>query len=280
MSKARAPSKRRETGMLNMPRGRVYYESVGEGPTLILIHAAIADRRMWDRELGVYTPNRRIVRYDVRGFGRSQPATRSYSDAMDLSSLMDLLKIPTATLVGASHGGQIALDFALRFPQRTDRLILVGAGLGLFDPTRDPSAQKSASALEEEFGKLAAAWKRGRTEPCLNALMALFAPAQRGEIREFVRNMMRDNLKEIVTDSSARHASFRISEGSLTRIHTPTLVLIGERDHPAIRWSSAQLYRSLPSARYRTLTEADHLPNLSAPDDFDRAVTGFLSSGG
>lgn len=270
-------AQRAEVGTIRVPGGWLYYEVRGAGPAVVLIHSAITDLRVWDREFEEYSANRRVVRYDVRGFGRSSPASTQYSDADDLRRLLRTLSIDSATLIAASHSGQIALDFAFRWPRRARSLVLVSSGLGLFDPRSSRSARLDAQDLERRFGTLAKAWNAGRLERCLDYLVKLFAPAQSERCRWRVRELMRDNLTEIVTDRSARHATFEVTDRTVGAVTAPVLVLWGSRDPAIVRWSSDQLRRALPHVSSRKIAGADHVANLSRPAAFDREVLRFLA---
>src|SRR2546430_16872081 len=118
-----------ETGYAVVDGGRLYYETSGKGPTLVLIHAGFLDSRMWDAQFQLFSENYRVIRYDVRGFGRSDVARTKFSDYKDLRQLLDHLRVKTASLVGVSNGGRIASDFAVEYPSMVDRLVPVSPGI-------------------------------------------------------------------------------------------------------------------------------------------------------
>jgi pimeloyl-ACP methyl ester carboxylesterase len=105
----------------------LYYEITGSGRSLVFLHAGIADSRMWDEQFWMFAPTHRVLRYDLRGFGISAPVSGTFSHRQDLCSLLDFLQIGKASLVGLSLGGQLALDFALEWPDRVESLILMAA---------------------------------------------------------------------------------------------------------------------------------------------------------
>lgn len=111
---------------------RLYYEQVGKGPDVVLIHGFTLDRRMWDSQVPALAEHFRVTRYDVRGFGRSIPVVGPHDPTADLRSLLDHLKIRQAHIVGMSMGGSIAIDFALSQPERVARLVLIGADMSGF----------------------------------------------------------------------------------------------------------------------------------------------------
>jgi pimeloyl-ACP methyl ester carboxylesterase len=116
------PAAKLSTGGLN-------YRVEGRGQAIVLIHAFHLDLREWDDVVPALVESRRIVRYDVRGHGRSRVSAPLPSTVADLAALLDELQIQTATLVGLSMGSTIALDFALTHPARVERLVLFSPGL-------------------------------------------------------------------------------------------------------------------------------------------------------
>ena len=128
------------SGSFDLPDGSLYYEIAGEGPVVTLIHPGLWDSRTWDAQVPVLLGSAfRVVRYDVRGYGRSSRLTgKPYSHVRDLVALLDFLDVSLTTLVGCSMGGAIAIDYTLEDPDRVSALVPVASGLGGFE------------ALEEE----------------------------------------------------------------------------------------------------------------------------------
>ena len=122
----------------------IYYEDLGEGTAVVLIHAGVADSRMWDGVFEALAERFHAIRFDIRGFGRSAMTPGRFSHHHDLESLLDHLAVSRASLVGCSFGGQIAIDFAIVHPDRVRSLALVSAGIG----GREPSEQINQLKLE------------------------------------------------------------------------------------------------------------------------------------
>jgi pimeloyl-ACP methyl ester carboxylesterase len=129
------------SGRANVPEPVLFYEVAGQGTPVVLIHGGQMDRRMWDPQFELFAKSFRVVRYDVRGYGRSATASLPYSDVDDLAALLDDLKIPKAHLVGLSLGGRIAIDFAVVHPERVASLVAVAPGLSGF-PLRRKAARR------------------------------------------------------------------------------------------------------------------------------------------
>src|ERR1700686_1630815 len=128
-----------ETGFVETDGTRLYYEMMGEGHPLVLIHGGYMDRRSWDDQFAVFAQHYRVIRYDQRGFGDSGLITKgeSYSDRQDLYELMQFLGIESAYMMGVSGGGALAIDFTLEHPEVVDALIPVTAGVSGFRPSEE-----------------------------------------------------------------------------------------------------------------------------------------------
>jgi pimeloyl-ACP methyl ester carboxylesterase len=107
----------------------LHHEAAGAGPAVVLVHAGICDSGMWDPQWRSLVASHRLLRLDMRGFGRSPLPPQRYSNARDLLAVMDAAGIGTAALIGTSLGGRVALEVALAAPERVSALVLVGAGL-------------------------------------------------------------------------------------------------------------------------------------------------------
>ena len=107
------------TGFTDANGAKIYYEVAGGGPPLVFVHGYALDRRMWDDQFEIFAPRYRVVRYDLRGFGRSGvPTAAPFSNHDDLRRLFDVLGIERAHICGLSMGGGVTIDFALEYPDR------------------------------------------------------------------------------------------------------------------------------------------------------------------
>src|SRR4051812_35943116 len=121
------------TGTLDVPGGVLAYDVAGSGPPLVLLHAGIADRAMWDDVWDDLARSHQVVRYDTRGFGETRiTEPTAYSNRADLVAVLDHLGIEQAALCGVSRSGSIVVDTAIEFPGRVHALIPVASGLGGF----------------------------------------------------------------------------------------------------------------------------------------------------
>lgn len=111
-------------GTLPVSSGELYYEVRGEGQPVILLHGGGMDTKMWDAQFNYLSQQFRVVRYDLRGFGRSSKPEQPFHPVDDLYQLMHHLGIKRASLIGLSMGSGVALNFALEHPEMIEKLVL------------------------------------------------------------------------------------------------------------------------------------------------------------
>src|SRR5215211_2406228 len=118
-----------KSGFVNIDKAQLYYETAGQGVPFVMIHAGVADSRQWNNEFAYFAQNYQVVRYDLRGYGKSEPVDGEFSHMGDLVAVLDALGLKKpAVLMGCSMGGGLAMDFALTHPSRVRTLIMVGSG--------------------------------------------------------------------------------------------------------------------------------------------------------
>jgi pimeloyl-ACP methyl ester carboxylesterase len=250
----------------------LYYETAGQGTPVVLIHGGQMDRRMWDRQFAELAKNYQAIRYDVRGYGKSDSPTRPYADEEDLESLLDYLKVDKVHLVGLSLGGRISIDFALRYPQRVRSLVLVGPGLSGFQWSKE--AEKSFAEMLHVIqmqgpDKAAEMWLR---DPYMAPAMKNPAIAPR------LRELALDNTRAwLMNDALGRWLEPRAAT-RLKDIKGPTLVVVGDQDVPDIQQIVKKIAAEVPSAKKLTIAGAGHIVNMEKPEEFDRALFDWLKA--
>jgi len=272
---SKAPS---ESGYADINKACIYFEIAGEGQPLVMIHAGVADSRQWDREFAHYASAFRVLRYDLRGYGKSAPVAGEYSHLQDLIGLLDHLHLhQPLILMGCSMGGGLAMNFALEHPSRTSALIMVDAG---------PTGLK----LDVPSPPLAAEAEKAYTEGNLDLVAELetqiwFDGSGRDpshvdqEMRRLVYEMNRTGLAH-----DAKHLGQQIPDTEvpavqrLEEVTAPVLVIVGVHDTPYILAAADYMVEKLPSASKVGISDAAHLPNLDHPDVFQKAVTDFVGA--
>jgi len=140
--------------MAEVHAAEIHYEVLGDGDPLVLVHAGIADSRMWEPQMETFSRRYRMIRHDMRGFGETDLVDGPYSHHEDLRSLLDYLGVERASFVGCSMGGGAVLDFALSYPERVAALVLVGSAIGGFDPDVEPPEEWDELVAADEAGDL------------------------------------------------------------------------------------------------------------------------------
>jgi pimeloyl-ACP methyl ester carboxylesterase len=264
----------RETGKADVNGALLHYEVAGEGEPLILVHAGIADGRMWDGQIEAFARRYRVIRYDLRGFGKTAMVDGPYSHHEDLRGLLDALGVERAHLVGCSMGGGAVLDFARRHPERAGALVLVGSAVSGFEADFDPPEQWDELVAADEAGDLERVSE-------LEVRIWVDGPGRRPEdvdrtVRELVYEM---NLIALRNDASGLGeevppdppAADRLSE-----IQAPSLVVVGDSDQPFTLAAADLLASELPNARKVVMRGTAHLPNMERPEEFNGIVLEFL----
>jgi len=280
MSPERKPENR-EPVRANLPvaGGHLAYETAGRGLPVLFLHSVIADSRMWDREIPRYSAKYQTIRFDLRGFGGSSPASAPFSYVEDLKSLISHLHVQRPYLVGSSMGGALAIDFALENPGMVRGLFLVAPGLsGGFKPPFDPEEQVAFDYDDRKSQEVAQSWSKGDASTAFELLRKLWCSALEGSSLELFRRMVEENALEVFEDRSAKNAEATPpAAGRLAAIKVPATILAGDRDNPSMEFFAKRIVRSIPGARLVKIPGADHLVNLSRPAAFDGALESALS---
>lgn len=257
------------TGHAPVEGGSLSYEHAGEGFPVVLIHPGLWDRRIWDAQFEAFAEHHHVVRYDLRGYGRSEVPTQPYSDLRDLRSLLEELEIERCALVGCSGGGQLAIDFALEHPSLVDAAVLVSAGLTGY-AWEDPG-------LDALFAEIEAAVIDGDLERAMEAEIAVWAPLDSGEeTNARIRTIAMDNARIFrIPDALAEVPASAVDR--LPQLEAATLVIVGDRDVGEIHTIADLLVERIPGAHKREIHDADHLVMVRQPEVFNRVVLDFLS---
>jgi pimeloyl-ACP methyl ester carboxylesterase len=268
-----------ETGFIETNGTHLYYEKIGTGRPLVLLHGGYMDRRLWDDQFVSFSEQYQVIRYDLRGFGKSALPQRLYSDRQDLYELLRSLGIQKACLLGLSIGGMISVDFALEWPDMVEALILVGTPLFGYPSTLLFSEQQ----LREEKELMApfeSAKQEGNISALVDAIMA--HPTQAPHLPDSTaRQRQRENLSESsfawLLNPAPKEELTPPAYEQLTDIHIPTLIIVGANDHVQYHKGADTYEQDIPSARRVTIPEAYHLPNMEKPEEFNQIVLEFLN---
>jgi 2-hydroxy-6-oxonona-2,4-dienedioate hydrolase len=266
------------TGYLNLSDGKLYYETAGEGQPLILVHAGFVDSGMWDEQFSVFAEHYNVIRFDQRGFGKSDAVQAPVSRRDDLLRLMDHLKIEKAHLVGCSMGGGVVIDFALDHPERVLSLVPVSAV---------PDGFEMRGEMPEEMKEMMEAAQKGDLERVSELQIRLWVD---GPFRqpEQVNPQIRQHAAEMTKIPVAR-GTFAAgmnplnpltppAAGRLAELKMPTLIIAGALDNSEIVRAADVMASEIKHAQKHIIQEGAHVPNMDKPAEFNRAVLNFLDN--
>ena len=266
------PAQEIASGMARVAEPAIFYEAAGSGPPVVMIHGGQMDRRMWDPQFLPYATSFRVIRYDVRNYGRSASATAPYSDVDDLLALLDELKVGEAHLVGLSLGGRIALEFTVAHPDRVASLVAVAPGLpGFPDEDEDDSRWPTMLRAAQEKGGEAAA-ELWLSDPFMIPAMENPAIAPR------LRQLALENGRAWLANPYFPKRPDPPVAKRLGEIRVPTLVVVGDRDIKHMQRIADKLAAEVGGSKKVVLAGAGHIANMEKPAEFDRAVLPFLKS--
>jgi 3-oxoadipate enol-lactonase len=231
---------------------RLYYEECGTGPkALVLLHDGVVNSAIWDDVWPTFCKQFHVIRYDRRGYGRSPATKKPYFEADDVAALLGDRKVSQAALVASSHGGNIALSFALRYPAQVSELVLIG-----------PEAEGFPYSEHFVMAQVAFQGAKDPTEVRVqNTYFILHASPQ-----------------------DHKHDDMPLPEKPtfpyVQDLRVPTLILIGSGDIADNQAVAGALVMAIPGAARFVVPDTGHLLYLEKPEIFSSLVSGFLNSHG
>lgn len=264
------------SGMTEINGAQLYYEMSGEGQPLLLLHAGIADSRMWDEQVNVFAQSYRVIRLDLRGFGRSNVPAGTFSNHGDARALLDFLQVQEAIVLGISFGGLIALDFTLAYPTYVKTLILGAPSV---------SGEKPSDRIRQFWADEEAFMENDDLEGATELNLRLWVdgphrtPEQVGPVvREQVREMQLNIFKIPVPDDIDAEGLTPPAIERLGEIKVPTLVIVGDLDLEEKLTLADRLVSEIPHATKAIIPNAAHMMNMEQPAQFNQIVLDFLAS--
>jgi 3-oxoadipate enol-lactonase len=254
----------------------LYVEVAGEGPAVAFVHEGVADSGQWDPQWDEWSRSLRLLRLDLRGFGRSALPPERFSNARDLIAVMQEHGFDRAALVGGSLGGRVVLEVAVARPELVSALVLIAPGL----PGHEWSDEVKASWAEEE-----AAYEAADIERAVDVNLRIWVDGPRRgpdavepAVRERLAEMQRRAFELQFAAGAEPEEELLVPDLSerLGEIAVPTLVVVGEEDVSDMHAIGERLVRELPGARLETIPDTAHVPNMERPREFDELVLPFL----
>lgn len=257
-------------GYIDVDGGRLFYEEAGSGDCIVLVHDGLVHCEVWDAQFPVFAQTHRTVRYDRRGYGKSDQPQAQYSNVADLQRVFEQLGIEQAWLMGMSAGGGLSIDFTLAHPEKVTGLVLVGAVVSGFDYT--PHMYTRGGRLTPEIYADAEA---------LRLYMVTTDPYEIAPSNTAARERVRALLDANPGNTDLEKHRFVIQPESpalerLGEIQVPTLIVAGEYDIPDVHAHAGAIDAGIPGAQRVVVSNAGHLVPLEQPEAFTSEVQTFL----
>ena len=262
--------------MIDINGARLAYDDLGSGSPVLLLHAGIADRRMWRHLAQTLADRHRVIALDLRGYGDSELPPVSFAHHDDVVAVLDALGIDRAALVGCSFGGAVAIDTALAHPKRVSALALFGSAVAgnqwseeaeqLWETLVgevDPEDFAASAAGEVRFWVVGPGRRPEDVDPDLVAF------AEEMDQRALAAEQA---LSAVEVDDLDPPAIERLGE-----LRLPVLVTAGAADVPDISRLADRIAAEVPGAvRLPDVPDAAHLLPLERPEAVDAALRDFL----
>jgi 3-oxoadipate enol-lactonase len=263
-----------ESGFIDAPGARLYFEADGEGTPIVLIHAGVAHLRMWDEQVAAWRDRHKVIRYDTRGWGRTLVEDVPFSNRDDLRAVMDHFGLAKAHVLGLSRGGMIALDTAVETPERFLSLTWVAGGLRGFD-VDDPRLVDIWPEMER--------LEQAKEWPALVEMETQMWTDGPGQPAERVdpdvrRRMIEWNTENYHAEQPANQPTQPdvAAAEALDRVTMPSLFIWGTLDELGVLEAGEKLVAEVPGARSHVFEGVAHMVNLERPREFNELVGEFL----
>jgi len=255
-----------ELRALDRGDGTLQYAVAGAGEPVVFIHGFGLDSEMWAPQWPVFAKAYRVIRCDLRGYGRSSLPQAGYSHVDDLLALLESLKSRPAHLVGLSMGGRYALRVARAAPSAVRSLTLADTALDGHAWSEDWLRRWRRMTEAAKAGDFAAARQHWLRHPLFEP--ALEQPQAAAALEAMVQGYSGWHWWQRDPDPAPSPPIADV----LPAISIPTLMIIGERDLPDFQAIAQRVAKSMPNVRLRSIPGAGHMSNMEAPEEFNRLV--------
>jgi 3-oxoadipate enol-lactonase len=270
------------SGIAEVNGTKLYYEMVGEGDVIVFVHGNVGDRRHWDYQFLSLSKDFKVIRYDVRGYGKSAlpDSEIAYGNPQDLKALLDYLKVSKAHVCGLSMGSGTVVSFAIAYPEMCQSLIPIGPWAGGYcsGESRTPACD-SLYAVMGNLGSIA-------KEKGAKAATDYFWKGN-----NLFRNTVRskealDHLIMIGYDysfwgfmnSSKGLPNQPVAIDHLREINIPTLIVTAQYDLEVCREIAEVMKKEIPNSKLVSIENAGHCMNIEKPEEFNELLVDFINN--
>jgi len=247
----------------------IHYLEAGQGPNLIFLHGLGGEGNNWALNIGPLSEKYHVYAPDQIGFGNSSKPLIEYrieTFVEFLRAFMTALNIPKATLVGNSLGGWIAADFAIRYPEKVEKLVLVdAAGLG---PEGPPTP------LPVDLNPASPSGMRKVLEFIVYDKRSITDEVARQAFERRLKNGDGYTIQRVVAGLVAGN---QYLDSKISSIKAPTLVLWGREDMLTPLSLAERFQKAIPGAKLTVFEQCGHIPQVEKPQEFNKTLLEFLA---
>ena len=258
----------------------IFYEDIGTGPPLLLVHGAWVDRTSWDAVTPALSESFRVLSVDLRGHGKSvlDPPTAGtvHDDVADLAALVEHLGIAPVNVAGISSGACITLRLASKHPSLVQRAFAhepPGMNLLADDPENKPILDAFGDTIGQVQGRIAAGDHRGAAEQFFNELVDLPWNALSSDQHDMI------TAHAVAFGGQLRDPDAIVLDPDMLRKITAPIVLSkGEHSPPFFTLINDELLAAMPTGRLHELAGAGHVPHTTHPDAYVELIVRSVRS--
>ena len=264
-------------GFITAGHLKVHYTEYGKGQPLFFIHAGYLDSRMWNKQVDFFSKYYRVILFDLPHHGETSGNDTTTLIADVFKTVMDSLHIAQASFVGLSMGSSTTTDFALAYPQRINKLVLVAPGLSgafdilhvdslsmrLFDSMDSAAATNNKERIAQNFADI---WCVGPFRKKEDVDAGAY---------QYVYNTVLTGYDKHTNDSWPTYDPVRAAK-RLAGFTKSTLLIEADADVPIIHDNATYIHQQVKNSRLVTIHGSAHMINLEKPNEFNKVVLSFL----
>jgi 3-oxoadipate enol-lactonase len=269
-----------KSGTVTAGNLQIYYERVGKGDAILLLHAGLQDHTMWKEQVEALSAQYEVITPDLPFHGKTMGTDTTLLAQEVIKTLLDSLHLQKVSIAGLSMGASVAQDFIIAYPQRINKAILISAGLNGYDKIHPVDSvswdwyQQFIQALkEQDTSRAAVEFTKAWAEGVYRRGDSLKAP-----VSQYVYNTTLYNLRLHKMGGWPLLQNHPPAIESLASVQVPVLIIDGDKDLPYITASSQYLEKNIPGARRVVMKGVAHMLNMEKPAELNKLILDFLKS--
>jgi 3-oxoadipate enol-lactonase len=269
-----------KTGTIKAGNFQVYYERVGKGDAILLLHAGLQDHTMWAEQVKAFKDKYEVITIDLPYHGKTMDTDTTILAQDIIKILLDSLHLQKVSVAGLSMGASVTQDLIIAYPQRVNKAILIASGINGYEKIhpvdsvsmdwwlrfKDALNEKDTNRAAIEFTK---AWAEG---------VYRRGDSLKEPVSQFVYKTTLANLRLHKMEGWPLLQNHPPAIESLALVQVPVLIIDGDKDLPYITASSEYLQKKIPKARRMVMKDVAHMLNIEKPVELNKLIQDFLKT--